>query len=175
MSVPDRIYQMAKAYLDAARGRLDEIDSRAQSELEKALSPGGSARSSVDGIYSNMDDPMSRAEAKIANARGEAAARSQLQPQRYNFSTADPSVNAGPDPDPVQTAYRVIGVPIGSDMTTINAAVQKLRERAAPERFPEGSVEREDATRIQARVDNAYAVLEETLGVQKNRFDRLEL
>jgi hypothetical protein len=168
MSVPDRIYQMAKAYLDAARGRLEEIDSRASAEIDKALAPGGSASPS------NISDPMDRAAAKIAAARGEAAARSQL-PQRYNFSTADPSMASGPDPDPVQTAYRVIGVPIGSDVATIDSAVAKLRERAAPEKFPEGSTEREDAARIQARVDNAYAVLQEALGIQKNRFDRLEL
>ena len=168
MSVPDRIYQMAKAYLDAARGRLEEIDSRAQAELDKALSPGGSASPS------NIADPMDRAAAKIAAARGEAAARAQL-PQRYNFSTSDPSTVSGPDPDPVQTAYRVIGVPIGSDIATIDAAVSKLRERASPEKFPEGSTEREDAARIQGRVDNAYAVLQEALGIQKNRFDRLEL
>jgi len=162
---------MAKAYLDAARGRLEEIDSRASAELDKALAPGGSA----DAGLNSSGDPMARAEAKIAAARGEAAARSQLQPQRYNFSTSDPSAVSGPDPDPIQTAYRVIGVPVGSDIAAIDAAVAKLRERAAPERFPEGSGERDDAARIQARVDNAYAVLQEALGVQKNRFDRLEL
>jgi hypothetical protein len=168
MSVPDRIYRIAKAYLDAARGRLDEIDARATEELERALGPGGTVNSA------GGDDPMARAAAKIAAARGEAAARAQM-PQRYNFSTPDPSRDAGFETDPVQTAYRVIGVPVGSDMETIDKAVSRLRERAAPDRFPEGSPEREDAARIQARVDNAYAVLQESMGVPKNRFDRLEL
>lgn len=169
MSVPDRIYNIAKSYLDAALSRLEEIDSRANAELDRALAPGGSVASS------SSSDPMERAAAKIAAARGEAAARSQLQPQRYNFSTPDPSAATGPDPDPIQTAYRVIGVPAGSDIATVDAAVAKLRERAAPDRFAEGSTERADAARIQARVDSAYAVLQESLGAPANRFDRLEL
>jgi hypothetical protein len=176
MSVPDRIYQIAKAYLDAARGRLDEIDDRAQAELERALGPGGSVVSPA------IDDPMARAAAKIAAARGEAAARSTMnaarsqnsQPERYNFSTPDPSHDTF-DTDPIQTAYRVIGVPLGSDIATVDRAVAKLRERAAPEKFAEGSAEKDDAVRIQARIDNAYAVLQDALGVQGNRFDRLEL
>ena len=171
MSVPDRIYQLAKSYLDAAIERLGEIDNRAQAELDKALAPGGTAAAGL----SASDDPMDRAAAKIAASRGDVAARGELRPERYNFSTSDPSAATGPDPDPIQTAYRVIGVPVGSDMATVDAAVAKLRERAAPERFAEGSQERDDAARIQGRVDNAYAVLQDAHGVEKNRFDRLEL
>lgn len=164
MSVPDRIYRIAKATLDAARGRLDDIDQRAASELEQALGPGGST------LGSTSDDPMVRAAAKIA------ASRASARTQRYNFSTSEPT-QAEREADPVQTAYRVIGVPYGSDMSVVDKAVAELRSRAAPDRFPEGSPERDSAIKIHSRIDNAYAVLQDAKGQSAgvNRFDRLEL
>lgn len=167
---PDRFYRLAKAYLDTVKDRLNDLDSAAQSELDKALGPEGSIRSTAP------DDPMDRAAAKIAAARGEVAARQQLAPQQYNFSTPDPSVtSAAADTDPIQSAYRVVGVPFGSDYATISAAVARLRERASPSRFPVGSAEEAEARRIQERVDKAYETLQGALGVEANRFDRLEL
>lgn len=169
MSVPDRIYNIAKSYLDAARGRLDEIDTSAIAELEGALAPGGSV--------SMSDDPMARAAAKIASTNSQAAAwREQRMPVSYSpVQASTPVAEAAIPSDPVATAYKVIGVAPGSDIDAVTVAVAGLRERAAPSRFPEGSLERLEAERIQQRVDQAFTVLQNALGAPTTRFDRLEL
>ncbi len=168
---PGRIYRIAKAYLDAARDRLAEVDSSAQAELEKALGPEPSG-----GYFpSSSDDPTDRAIAKINAARGESGARREIRPEQYNFSTPEQTAQTSADSTPVLTAYKVIGVPAGSDFATVEAAVTKLRERAAPNRFAQDSPEQLEAQRIQDRVDEAFRVIQDALGVEANRFDRLEL
>ncbi|MGO8672866.1 MAG: hypothetical protein ACLQVD_16080 [Capsulimonadaceae bacterium] len=172
MGVPDRIYRITRGYLDAARGRLEDVEQAAVDELDRALEPGGTVS------MSNMDDPMQRAAAKIAAARRQATDYTgrPLAGQRYNFSVPEPGAEAGQlDSDPIQSAYRVIGVPIGSDFQVVSAAVARLRERSAPERYPVGSAEREEAVRIQERVNQAFGVLQDAFGIQGSRFDRLEL
>jgi len=76
---------------------------------------------------------------------------------------------------PESTAYRIIGIPDGSDRTTVEDAVRKLRERCAPERFTEGSSERSEALKILARIDEAYTLLMRSFNVEASRFDKLEL
>jgi len=174
MSVPDRIYRIAKSYLDTARGRLADVDSAALAELDQAIGP-----ENVSGANyrAGSDDPMARAAAKIAAARSEVASRREIAPDHYNFSAPDPrqAQTQGPDTDPIQTAYKVIGVPIGSSYAVVEKAVNVLRQRAAPSRFPDGSAEQQQARDIQERINGAFAILQDALGVASNRFDRLEL
>jgi hypothetical protein len=174
MSVPDRIYRIAKSYLDSARGRLADVDAAALAELDQAVGPESESGANY---RAGSDDPMARAAAKIAAARNQASARREMVPDHYNFSAPDPrqAPVAGPDTDPIQTAYKVIGVPIGSNYAAVERAVNQLRERAAPSRFPDGSAEQQQAREIQERINKAFAVLQDALGVQSNRFDRLEL
>ncbi|MBV9852234.1 MAG: hypothetical protein JO250_21415 [Armatimonadetes bacterium] len=173
-----RAYQVAKAYLDSARGRLEEIDARAQEELRRSLpredaptppSPlrgRGAGGEGGAGTYSN--DPFERATAKIAEAQQRVAAQRQ-EAERREAATAPP-------PDPVATAYMIIGVPNGSDYLTVESAVNKLRARCAPARFPDGSPEQADAQVILQRVEEAFQVLKNALGTAGGgRFDKLEL
>ena len=159
--IPGRLFRIAKTYLDAAKDRLDEIDSRAQDELTKALN-----RDDIQSGLSGSDDPMTRAQAKIAAARGEAPARREAAPA----GQAAPTVT-----DPIQTAYKIIGVPVGADYLTVQTAVNKLRERCAPSRFPNGSVEQSESQMILTKVEEAYQVLQATLDPGAGRFDKLEL
>ncbi|BDI33868.1 hypothetical protein CCAX7_59190 [Capsulimonas corticalis] len=174
-SMPDRLYKVAKAYLDAARGRLEDIDAAAQEELRRAL-----PRENTDygrSIPAASDDPMERAAAKIAAARNAAAARREITPERYNFSTPseDETPAAPKTASLVENAYKIIGVPLGSAFPTVEKAVVKLRERCAPDKFPAGSPEQAEARRILSRIEDAYRILQDALGVQQGRFDRLEL
>ena len=155
------MFRIAKTYLDAAKDRLDEIDSRAQEELTKALD-----RSDIQSGLSSSDDPMARAQAKINAARGETVARREAVPV---------SQTASGKTDPIQTAYKIIGVPPGSDYLTVQTAVNKLRERCAPSRFPNGSVEQSESQMILQKVEEAYQVLQNTLDPGAGRFDKLEL
>ena len=69
----------------------------------------------------------------------------------------------------------MIGIAEGSPYPVVEQAVAKLRERCAPERFPEGSSEREEAKQILNRVNDAFLTLKNALGVPESRFDKLEL
>ena len=76
----------------------------------------------------------------------------------------------------MRTAYKIIGVPNGSDFLTVESAVNKLRERCSPTRFPNGSSEQADAQVILQRVEEAFAVLKNALEpMSGSRFDKLEL
>jgi len=176
--IPNRIYRLAQGYLDAARNRLAEIDPSAEDELRRALPNENPDYGGAQYAGAPQLSAMERAEAKIRAAQQRAAAAKQLQPERYNFSAAaEPTAGTVQrrETDVVETAYRMIGVPKDSPYADVEKAVSKLRERCAPERFPEGSPERAEAVQILRRVDDAFRVLKTSLGVPENRFDKLEL
>ena len=154
-----RSLRLAKTYLDEAKGRVEDISQAAQDELTKALD-----RSDIQSGLASPDDPMARAQAKIAAARGETAVRTEARPVSQTTTT-----------DPIQTAYKIIGVPPGSDYLTVQTAVNKLRERCAPSRFPNGSVEQSESQMILQKVEEAYQVLQKELDPGAGRFDKLEL
>ncbi len=156
--IPGRLFRIAKTYLDAAKDRLGEIDARAQDELTRALN-----RDDIQAGLAGSDDPMERAQAKIAATRGETVARREAAP-----ASQTPT-------DPIQTAYKIIGIPPGSDYLTVQTAVNKLRERCAPSRFPNGSVEQSESQMILQKVEEAYQVLQNALDPGAGRFDKLEL
>jgi len=153
-----RSLRLAKTYLDEAKGRVGEISENAQEELTRALD-----RSDIKAGLSSPDDPMARAQAKIAATRGETAAWTESRP-----------VSQTPT-DPIQTAYKIIGVPAGSDYLTVQTAVNRLRERCAPSRFPNGSIEQSQSQTILQKVEEAYQVLQAVLDPGAGRFDKLEL
>jgi len=175
--LPGRLYRLALSHLDAAKQRLSEIDGKAQEELDNALA--GLERARTSGMES--DDPMQRAAAKIAAARNAAktttppAAATPVanQPARTVTPYQDPVNEANPI-DPSATAYRILGLPQGSDFTTVNDAVTKYRDRIAVTRFAEGSPERAEAQKILDRVEHAYTILRAKLDPTDGRFDKLE-
>jgi hypothetical protein len=165
--IPGRIYKVAKSYLEAAKGRLEQIDSAAQAELSRALGR------DFDNPYVSTasDDPMERARAKIAASRASAAVQGSSSAQS---GTIAPTPQAAVDP--VQTAYRVLGVPIGSDYAAVRTAVDKLRGRCSPDKFPAGSQEQTDAQTILARVEEAHQLLRRALASNtEERFNKLEI
>jgi len=190
--IPGRLYNIAKSYVDTAKGRIQAIDEAAIAELQSALS-----RTDMAGVNPNAeyrpvsDDPMARASAKIAAAKARASfdgfsqttspSTASNAPQELlsapeqlaALEKASPPKPATASPE--STAYRIIGIPDGSDRTTVEDAVRKLRERCAPERFTEGSSERSEALKILARIDEAYTLLMRSFNVEASRFDKLEL
>ncbi len=156
-----RSLRLAKTYLDEAKGRVNDISDSAQEELTRALN-----RDDIQAGLASPDDPMARAQAKINAAKGETAARTEAKPAGQTAPGAT---------DPIQTAYKIIGVPAGSDFLTVQTAVNKLRERCAPSRFANGSVEQTESQTILQRVEEAYQVLQKELDPGAGRFDKLEL
>jgi len=190
--ISGRIYNIAKSYVESARGRIQAIDEAAIAELQSALSGTDMARVDPNAEYHPVsDDPMARAASKIAAAKARArfegfeptaaaATESATSMEQKSVpeqlaaleQAAAPKLTAS---NPVSTAYRIIGIPDGSDRTAIEDAVRKLRERCAPDRFNEGSPERQEALKILARIDEAYTLLMRSFNVEASRFDKLEL
>lgn len=156
-----RAYRVAKAYLDEVKGRVDEVDAatdnpQAQAEYDRSVN--FSDRIPDPPTYNTSTDPMQRAAAKIAALRGQSQAYQEIAP-----------------PDPLQTAYKILGVAPGSDWPTVQLATEKLRQRGAPSNFPDGSQEQTDAKAILERVEESYQVLRNALDPTEGRFDRLEI
>lgn len=167
--IPGRLYNVARAYLGAAKERIDALDARAQDELSNALThddlPGAAPPPA-------SSDPMERARTKIAALQGQSAARRELAPA----SEAAPSPPAAPlSTDPVQTAYKILGLPPGSDYLAVDAMVDKLRRRCDPARFPVGSEEQREAQIILTKVEEAHQLLRVSLNEGAGRFDKLEI
>ena len=56
-------------------------------------------------------------------------------------------------------AYRLRGLPVGTDQELVNRAYEKFMRRTDPTRFPTGSSEQSEATRIRERIIEAYEIL----------------
>jgi len=164
-----RSFRLAKTYLNEAKGRLNDITADAQDELTKALN-----RDDIQAGLSASDDPMERAQAKIAAARQASAGRKELSPGRYAPAPTSAPVPAS-QTDPMQTAYKILGVSPGSDFLTVQTAANKLRDRCAPSRFAEGTQEQAEARMILQKVEEAYQVLQNALDPGAGRFDKLEI
>jgi len=164
-----RSFRLAKTYLSEAKGRLNDITADAQEELTRALN-----RDDIQAGLSASDDPMERAQAKITAARQASANQKELSPGRYAPSPV-PSASPVSQADPMQTAYKILGVPPGSDFLTVQTAANKLRDRCAPSRFAEGTQEQTEARMILQKVEEAYQVLQNALDPGAGRFDKLEI
>lgn len=162
-----RSFRLAKTYLNEAKGRLNDITADAQDELTKALN-----RDDIQAGLTASDDPMERAQAKITAARQASANQKEVSPGRYAPS---PAASTSPQSDPMQTAYKILGVPPGSDFLTVQTAANKLRDRCAPSRFADGTQEQAEARMILQKVEEAYQVLQNALDPGAGRFDKLEI
>lgn len=75
----------------------------------------------------------------------------------------------------MQTAYKILGLPPGSDYLAVQSAVDKLRKRCDPARFPAGSEEQGEAQLILTKVEEAHQLLRVTMNEGMGRFDKLEI
>ena len=186
MSIPERIFRISKAYLNQVRDRIDA--ELAERELETSLNRDPDLPAQDDASPEAM---MRRAEARIAAARrdmerqmGERtpgtaapvtpAAETGVAPASATSPTA-PAPAKGVETDPNAADFRILGVPVGSDLPTVQAAYERLSRRCDPRRFPEASAEQKEAERILARVNTAYDALRKRLDPTENRFGKLEL
>jgi hypothetical protein len=168
MSIPGRIFKISKTYLNQVRDRIDaELTERESATRELEGEAGSGA-----GRTNDAESLMRRAEEKIAAARRELDARREASGVPASDPTASTRASAA---DPNASDYRILGVAIGSDLSTVQGAYEKLAARCDPRRFPDGSGEKQDAERILVRVNAAYEALQKRLDPMQNRFGKLEL
>jgi hypothetical protein len=187
VGIPDRLYRISKAYLGQVRDRIDagidRLDDRladAQRELDDENYGGASVPSRED---SSPEAMMRRAEARIAAARRELESRGDLRGETTapavtlpgDAPAATPVAAPTATDDPNATDFRLLGVPVGSDLAAVTAAYEKLAWRCDPRRFPEGSPEQAEAAKILEKVNASYETLRRRLDPTESRFGKLEL
>jgi DnaJ-domain-containing protein 1 len=175
MGIADRVFNIAKGYLDKATQRWDELDEKARQELESyTASPSLSA--------------WDRAQAKIDQTNAANEATTSLRPTPPPTPVRDTLKDLPPGYEPpipqsaqasqsstIDAAYRVLGVAPGSTFDVVKKAYDRLRTRTANDKFPAGSKELEQAKKIERRATAAYMLLVDTLNPGDDRFGRLEL
>lgn len=77
--------------------------------------------------------------------------------------------------DPQEWARRILGVSATADFAEIRKAFERLNSRSDPSKFPAGSHEARQASDIQHRVQQAYAILTEGIDSTEKRFKSLEI
>lgn len=132
----------------------------------------------------HWNDLLERVETIIREEEAEAAARQTaadelnraMQPQ---FDINAPATSAAPAKSVQQTelqrAYRVLGLSENADLAAVRRAYRELIARSDPNRFPEGSPEREKAAQIQQRIEQAYQTLLLHLDHSAQRFRNLSV
>ncbi len=164
MSMPERAIGIAKGYLDRVLSRWEDMDASAQQELEEATkSPALTA----------WERAQSKIDAAHAQRIGELAPdqQSNVMPPLAEVPASTPTSTSA-----IEAAYHMLGLPLGSDLPTVQREYQRLKERASPNRFAEGTPERTRASEIERKLNAAYMVLANTLSKPSDdRFDRLEL
>jgi len=79
------------------------------------------------------------------------------------------------DQSRLSAAYKVLGLPPGSDLKTVEEKWRSLVARADPKRFPAGSAEERRASEILKQVNEAYRELRDYLNPAGGRFEKLEI
>lgn len=132
----------------------------------------------------HWNDLLERVETIIREEEAEAAARQTaadelnraMQPQ---FDLNAPATPAAPaksvQKTELQRAYRVLGLSEDADLAAVRRVYRELIARSDPNRFPEGSPEREKAAQIQQRIEQAYQTLLLHLDHSAQRFRNLSV
>lgn len=180
MNLPKRLRNIAQTQINAIKDKLDKIDSDADDAAEvdaQRKRYERDARRELDDI-ADFGPPL-RTPEEIAGGKVRPAAKLAAA-DRPAATTAKPIESpAAPPQQPVETNaltrhYKVLGVEVDADYSTVQAAYSKLAARCDPERFAEGSEERKAAEEIRKRVDAAYDALRDALDATAGRFDKLE-
>ncbi|MDR3707936.1 MAG: hypothetical protein P4L33_06530 [Capsulimonadaceae bacterium] len=171
MGLADRVYNIAKGYLDKASQRWDEIDEQARRELDgyvesPELSAWERAQKKVESA---------QAQGRVQLPRTQEPIRDTLKDLPPGYEPPIPQMSPPSQNSTLDAAYRVLGIAPGSDFAAVRKAYDTLRQRTAALKFEPGSTEFERANRIQRRSTAAYMLLANTLRPEGDRFDRLEI
>ncbi len=194
MSIPERLYRIAKYKLTEIKDRLDQLDE----ERERVAEERRARAESRSDARRELDDAMTAPTPPVRSSSLPAEERSAVPsapplPRRtpaeiaagtrpLPHTTAPPPVTtpfpqAGmptAQPDPLEYHYKLLGVEPGSDFVTVQSAYNTLAARSDPGRFPAGSEEERAAQEIRNRLETSYQTLRDALDPTARRFDLLE-
>ena len=171
MGIADRVYNIAKGYLDKAAQRWEEIDETARRELDgyvesPELSAWERAQHKIESTQAQNQASLPRTQEPVYDT---------LKDVPVGYEPPIPQMSPPGQTATLDAAYRVLGVTPGSDYNTVRQAYDSIRQRTAGMKFEPGSPELEQAKRIQKRATAAYMLLASALRPNADRFDRLEI
>jgi hypothetical protein len=197
MSIPTRLYRIAKYKLGEIKERLDQLDEEqaraeeqrlrqaqartdARRELDDAMAsplPASAPPASVGPDLSPTRSEPSAIPAQPPLSRRtpeEIARGSRPLPQNAPPPANAPQTGMPQQADPLTYHYKLLGVEPGADFVAVQAAYNKLAARSDPSRFPAGSPEEQEAQGIHKRLDASFETLRDALDPTARRFDLIE-
>lgn len=146
MSIPERLWRVAKGHWDLAKERIEDVSARADAYQE------------------------------LADALKQPSPPAAAPTTRPASSTSTPAASPTPAGhfDPLDAAYELLKVQPGTDLAAVEAAYQARITEIRPEQYAEGSVERAAVTARRAAVEAAYQKVRDALNPTETRFERLE-
>ena len=164
MSIPDRLFQLGKAYANNAKERIE--DALAERELD-AHTGGASAESDTDAL-------MRRAREKIEASRSQALSKGHVEASVVPVVAPSGVASASEWTSQERLAFQTLGIAVTHDLSLVQSTYETLVRRADARRFPDGSAEQKAVESILERVNVAYDVIRRKLDPTENRFSKLE-
>ena len=161
MGFTRRLRNIALTQLNALKERLDRVDEEAEVD--------------VSGKYAERD------------ARRELSDPTDIRPTRRSpeeiAKGSPPQSSRGDAPAPAQKIeenvlaphYRRLEIPLGSDLSTVESAYEKMRNLIAELGKSGGAEQQAKADEILKRYTESYEILRDSLDPTAGRFDKLEL
>jgi len=191
MSIPDRVYRIAKHKLGEMKDWFDKVDDEedqdtdsqrrrdartdARRELNDALAPTNNAATTTPtpGASSIIRPTGQPTGVRPTSAIPVASPRAtgSVPPSGRAPQTTQ---TVSPEPDPLDYHYRLLSLEPGADLTAVQLAYNRLSARCDPSKFPAGSAEERQAIQIRERLDASYKELRTVLDTTATRFGRLE-
>ena len=184
MSIPQRLYRIARHKLEEVKLRLDTLDEEALRELEReqarARQKTDAQRELDDAMIFSSDNNSSRTS---PSPTGYPPRKPEIPNNVPNNGTrlrtpqeiANGKITPQPQEENLDFHYLRLGLTPGADYLDVQAAYTRFAERCDPSRFPAGSQEEQEAKQIKARLDESYHALRDVLDPMARRFDLLEL
>jgi hypothetical protein len=187
MSIPERLYRLAKGKISEIRDLFDqqeedvELDPEVIARRERAQSRKDARRELDD----HLDVPPARSASNSSAAPLRPPSTTPLRtPEEIapgarldSRSTGNAPLGTGSPTqvDPLEPHYRLLGLEPGADYAAVQAVYEKLAARLQPERFPADSPEAREAQDIRNRLESSYKILREALDPTARRINMLEL
>ncbi len=178
MSIPDRLYRLAKGKIGEIRDMFDnqdadlDLDPELLARIQRAQAR-KTAREELADALEGIPPANASTAPRVSPSRPSAALRTPDE-IRGGSASQSSAVNR-PAEDGLAPHYRLLGLEPGADYPTVQAVYEKLLSRCRPDRFPAGSPEALEAQDIENRLEAAYKVLREALDPTARRFDMLEI
>lgn len=185
MSIPERLYRLAKGKIGEIRELFDQDEEDAELDPEviarrQRAQARKSARREVDDALDPYIPPAAAATSPSPPRAAQPirtpeeimrGARSNTSPTYTAPAAAPQSVEA----DPLAPHYRLLGLEPGTDLATVQAVYEKLEARCKPDLFPADSADAVKMQEIRTDLEAAYKALRQALDPTARRFDMLEL